>query len=127
MAFTYDPTTNRGKVRLRIGDTNTSDATLQIFTDAEIDAFLTMKSSNVAAAAASACRAIAADSARSAVAWSIPFAASMNKQQVPKYYMDLADKFDIEAMSDAAEYVQNVDDRIDRFGNDQTEYFGDIW
>ena len=37
MAFTYDPTTNRGKVRLGLVDTHRSSS---IFTDVEIDEFL---------------------------------------------------------------------------------------
>lgn len=39
MAFTYDVTSDRGKVRLLITDTDENSA---IFTDDEIDAFLTM-------------------------------------------------------------------------------------
>lgn len=39
MAFTYDPTTDRGKVRLLIQDT---DETYGFYPDADIDAFLTM-------------------------------------------------------------------------------------
>jgi len=39
MAFTYDPTTGRGKVRLLIQDT---DVTYEFYPDAAIDAFLTM-------------------------------------------------------------------------------------
>ena len=41
MAFTYDLTTNRGKVRLKIRDTDDVDATRQLFQDNEIDFFLT--------------------------------------------------------------------------------------
>jgi len=51
MAFTYDPTTSLGQVRLLISDT---DATAAIFEDAEITAFLTLESSNVYLAAAQA-------------------------------------------------------------------------
>ena len=39
MAFTYDLSTNRGKVRLLIQDT---DETYEFYSDAEIDAFLTV-------------------------------------------------------------------------------------
>ena len=48
MAFTYDVTTDRGKVRLLIGDTDAADYQ---FEDAEIDAFLTMASSSLLLAA----------------------------------------------------------------------------
>ena len=48
MAFTYDVTTDRGKVRLLIGDTVDSG---HQFEDAEIDAFLTMANSSLLLAA----------------------------------------------------------------------------
>lgn len=51
MACTYDITTNRGKVRLIIGDTST---TACVFSDAEIDVFLSINSSNINLAAADA-------------------------------------------------------------------------
>ena len=49
--FTYDPTTDRGMVRLLITDTDGSDP---IFSDTEIDAFLTLNSNSVLLAAAQA-------------------------------------------------------------------------
>ena len=61
MAFTYDPTTDRGRVRLQIGDTDTVNADRQLFTDAEIDAFLALNTSIVKLAAADALEAIAAN------------------------------------------------------------------
>ena len=42
MAFSYDPTTDRGKVRLLIGDTDTVNISRQLFADAEIDTFLVL-------------------------------------------------------------------------------------
>lgn len=52
MAWTYDITTDRGKVRFLSTD---SDTTNQVFDDSEIDACLTLAPSNVFAAAALAC------------------------------------------------------------------------
>lgn len=62
MAFTYDGTldTNREKVRLEIGDT---DSTAAQFTDAEIDYFLA-KDASVIGAAILACKALIAKYAR---------------------------------------------------------------
>ena len=57
MACTYDVTTDRGKVRLIIGDTST---TACVFSDAEIDIFLSMNSSNINLASAEALGAWAA-------------------------------------------------------------------
>ena len=57
MAFTYDLTTDIGKVRLLISDT---DATSFHFTDAEIQVFLDMASDSILIAAAFALEAWAA-------------------------------------------------------------------
>lgn len=61
MAATYDTTTDRGKVRLLISDTDTTDA---IFDDAEIDVFLDLRGDDVHLAAATALRAIAGNEAQ---------------------------------------------------------------
>lgn len=58
----YDPTTDAGKVRLLIADT--ADPPDQIFTDAEITAFLDMAGDSIQRAAASGLRSIAASRAR---------------------------------------------------------------
>jgi hypothetical protein len=60
MAFTYDVTTSRGRVRLNIGDTVQASA---IFTDEEIDAFLSMSSGDVFYASAIALLGIASTKA----------------------------------------------------------------
>lgn len=60
MAFTYDVTTDRGKVRMLAADRVQADA---IFDDDEIDAFLSMESSNIRRAAAMALDTIASDQA----------------------------------------------------------------
>lgn len=60
MAFTYDNTTDRGRVRLLISDVDVSDVTRQLFDDSEVDAFLAL-SSGVKRAAALALDTIAAD------------------------------------------------------------------
>lgn len=58
MSFTYDTTTDRGKVRLMCGDTSSDN---QIFSDAEIDAFLSLNDSDLRYSAAQALEAIAAN------------------------------------------------------------------
>lgn len=60
MTFTYDLSTNCGKVRLHIPDT---DSVNQIFSDEEIAAFLTANSSNVLRAAAFAVYTLASNQA----------------------------------------------------------------
>ena len=60
MTFTYDLTTDRGKVRLYAQDTVSANA---IFPDDEIDAFLLANSNDVYASAADALEIIAANQA----------------------------------------------------------------
>lgn len=60
MAFTYDPTTNIGKVRLFIPDRVEQGA---LFTDAEIETFLDLEGDNVWRAAALALETVAGDEA----------------------------------------------------------------
>ena len=60
MAFTYDVTTNIGKVRMMIPDRVEDSA---IFEDGEIQAYLDMNDSNVRRAAAEALETIASDEA----------------------------------------------------------------
>jgi len=60
ITFTYDPTTPLGKTRLYAQDTVTANA---IFTDEELNAFLTINGQNVFLAAADALDIIAANQA----------------------------------------------------------------
>lgn len=60
MAFTYDPATDRGRVRMLTTDRDNDN---QIFQDDEIDAFLDLEGGNIRYAAAMALEAIAADQA----------------------------------------------------------------
>ena len=63
MTVTYDITTNVGKVRLKIGDTDTTN---YIFTDEELGVFLTDQSNSINMAAADASEAWAAKYATNA-------------------------------------------------------------
>jgi hypothetical protein len=60
MAFTFDPTTDRGLVRLLIGDTDSDN---EIYPDASVDAFLSFQGGNVKRAASIALNAMAANEA----------------------------------------------------------------
>lgn len=60
MAFTYDPTSDAGKVRLLCTDTDSSS---QIFSDAEIDAFMALENNQIQRSAALALETIASDKA----------------------------------------------------------------
>lgn len=60
MTFTYDPANSIGKVRMLIPDRVEDDA---VFSDEEIEAYLSMNDSNVRRAAAEALETIASDEA----------------------------------------------------------------
>jgi hypothetical protein len=63
MSFTYDLTTDAGKVRMLIGDTREESPNFPMFDDAEIAAFLTMEGESFKAAAALALETIAGQEA----------------------------------------------------------------
>lgn len=67
MAFTYDLSTDRGKVRLQLGDTS---ASAYVFEDDEIDYFLTT-GGDVDAATARALRVLLTDRAKRAKSFSM--------------------------------------------------------
>lgn len=71
MTTTYDISTNVGKVRLKIGDTNTSDA---VFTDEEIGIFLTNNDDSINLAAAEALE-----------AWAAKYGASADTEKIGDY------------------------------------------
>ena len=69
--MSYDITTDVGKVRLLIGDTDVAN---EVFTDAEINYFLTKNSSNINLAAADALE-----------AWASKYAASPDSEKIGDY------------------------------------------
>lgn len=71
MSLPYDITTNVGKVRLTIGDT---DATDYVFSDAELNYFLTENSNNILLAAADALE-----------AWMAKYATSPDSEKIGDY------------------------------------------
>lgn len=119
MPFTLDSTTDRGKVRLLIGDTDTASELNQIFTDAEIDAFLDLENSEVYPAAAAACQAIAASASRTKVA-------ERAVGEGAEHFRALAVQYRERSVAEPSEEIDSMDYRIDRFGGDAGEYVGDV-
>ena len=126
MAFTYTPgASNRDNVRLLIADTDTVTAANQIFTDAEIDAFLSLESNDVYGSAASACSSIAASTGRSAIAWK-SMKSSMDMKDVPKHFKDLAKMYREKSVAGSPwEEVDSLEYGVGPFGGDRSEYVGD--
>lgn len=125
MSFTYDPTTARGRVRLLLSDTDASDSTKQIFTDAEIDAFLAMEGNELYAAAAAACESLAANTARSAILMRLEKLLAIDRKEIPKHFRELAMMYRKRSVSAPAEEIDSMDYNISPFGRDLSEYVGD--
>ncbi len=123
--FTYDPTTSRGRVRLLLADTDTANANLQIFSDAEIDAFLSLEGGEVYAAAAAGAESIAASKSKSAIAWEA-LETDLDLRDVPKRYLELAKTWRQRAVSgEPWEEVDTLDYGVTAFGRDVSEYIGE--
>lgn len=125
MAFTYDPTTDRGKVRLNVMDTTSSTS---YFTDADIDAFLEQNSDSIWLASADACRSLAAKFITSGFLLEMPGALKIDKKRIPEFYMNLSREYQrrAEGSSDTIrEFFDSYDLNYDDLGIDNSEYVGD--
>ena len=125
MAFTYDSTTARGRVRLLVSDTDTATAANQIFDDDEIDAFLALENNEVYAAAAAACESLAANTARSAMRMKLERLLEIDRKDVPVHFRELAKMYRERSVSAPAEEIDSMDYNVSPFGRDQSEYVGD--
>ena len=130
MSYSYVLSTDRGRVRLLIKDTTTqgspSQGTHYVFSDVEIDAFLLLNSEDVWAAAADACCTLAADQILGALRLKLS-GFEIDREQIPKYWMSLADNYEKKSREGGVtEFVDSFDHDISDFGEDDTEYVGDI-
>ena len=130
MAFTYDPATSRGQVRLLVFDTTSGSSGTSKFSDADIDAFLEINSDSIWLAASDAARSLAAEAIPSAFDLEIGNGAiEIDKRKIAAYWIGLAEKYELRASSSAdqtVEYTDSYDLTIDRIGIDRSEYVGDI-
>lgn len=126
MAFTYNPATDRGRVRLLISDTDDVTAANQIFTDAEIDAHLDLGDSEVYQAAANACRSLAALATRTAFSIKVEKVLGIDRKAQPGHWRDLAAQYEEKAHALPVEEWDAFDFDVGAFGVDRSEYIGDI-
>lgn len=118
--MSYDLTTDRGKVRLLIQDTAST-----IFTDTEVDSFLTMAENQVPAAAGMALRAIAANKALLAK-YKQAGKYSEDTRQIYKALMELAERVESgAAVPHEAHIEQTFGDVNDPLGGKQEREFLD--
>jgi len=130
MSFSYDVSTDRGKVRLYVQDTTGGSSGTSVFSDADIDAFLEINNDSVWLASADGCRARAAAAIPSAFDLEIGNGAiEIDKRKIAAYWIGLAEKYEARASSSAdqiVEFIDSFDLRIDGIGIDRSEYVGDI-
>ena len=113
----YNVSSNEGKVRLIIADTQSPFT----FDDVEITAFLSLWSSDIQLAAAQALRTVATSKAKMAIYYSVN-GFSMDRRSVAKTLLDIADKLETRALSTPFEYESVLEDFIDSTGRDRGNY-----
>ena len=127
---TYDETlpTDKDKVRALIPDTVPGD---YLISDAQILLTLTLYSDNVIRATAECCGIIAADLARYEETKAITVGGniSVTASQASKMFKERQKTLDERASGiDSAYYdVSAFDYYVDKYGNDGSEYWGDIY
>lgn len=126
MSFSYNtnsPTSTTDKIRLLIGDTNEVD---HLFEDEELTVFSTLADGEVLSAAALACRSIAIDTAKQAIAYRmLSDSVEIDKTKVPKYFMDLADKLESKLGTEPVHYIDSMEIGVNWAGIDISEYYED--
>lgn len=127
MAFTYDPSTDRGKVRRNIGDKDTSNSDNQMFDDSEIDSFLDSANQDVQLATAYALRAMAADPSLRAIKYRMMSTDGfeIDKTQMAAELRESAKDWERRAEQGPVEEIDSQDYEVGLFGGDGSEYVGD--
>lgn len=126
MAFTFDATTARGRVRLLLSDTDTAVANNQIFPDDEIDAFLAIENQEIYAAAAAGCESLSAMSARSAIRIKLERLLEIDRKEQPRHFRMLAEQYRKRSQAEPTEEIDSMEYIVDSFGEDDSEYVGDV-
>lgn len=118
MAHTYEVSTSRGQVRLLLDDTTTGSWT---WVDTEIDAFLSMASSNVFKATALGWRNVAA-SFKKLVTSRFFGEVYIDPSSARKAALAMAQEYEELAMQDTELQVTQLQQKIDYYGRIRTEY-----
>jgi hypothetical protein len=123
MAFTYDASNNTVRNRLRnlLSDT---DSVNYIFSDDELDLFLSQSGNDEFYAASYACLAIAANKSLQAMIFSLHNRdLHIDKKSIPKFFLELSNRYkDAGSAKTLVEYLDSVAEDIDDYGRDLGEY-----
>ena len=110
MSFSYDVSTDLGKVRLYVHDN--TDGVYQVdydFSDADVLAILEQEGDSIWLSAAACCRILAVKATPTAYLLRIPGAIELDKKQVAKIYNGLADALERRATTGPDTIVEYVD------------------
>ncbi len=127
MAFSYDTALSTARDRVRFYTTDTVAASA-VFSNEEIDGLLAVYDELLAAAHALRNRAVyfAARAISFSVGAGNNDSIRVDRRSLPKFYMELADTLEKQAMTTPAEAIDSVSFCIDSFGRDHSEYIGDL-
>ncbi len=127
MSFSYDATLSSARDRVRFHTTDTVQASA-VFSNEEIDGLLSIYTDELVAAAW-ALRNRAVYFAARAISFSIGAGNNdsirVDRRVLPKFYMELADMLEQQAIATPGEFIDSVAFRVDDFGRDQSEYVGE--
>jgi hypothetical protein len=129
MSFSYDPAspTTRDKLRLLCGDTKSINNN-HFLEDVDYDLHIVMES-NLLLAAANCCDSIALKFAdqESSYNLGVSGSVSVSKQSMSRIFQDRAKKLREEAFKeDTVLDINSFDNLVDEFGQDLSEYVGDV-
>jgi hypothetical protein len=121
--FTYNDTTPgiRDKLRTIIGDNDGDD---YIFSNEELDIFLTRNGNGLERSAADACRAIAFSATKQAVIVKL-LDTQIDRSEIPRIYLQMANTFERQERNVPIEYWDSFAYDVDCIGQDRSEYVGD--
>lgn len=122
MAFTYDNTTSRGRVRLLISDTDSNNP---LFDDSEIDAFLSLGANDVYDAGAIAFETVARSRAKLLKAMQMaPF---RSEQHAIKDMLEAAESLRQAKMKLGGIQVGAIETTDEHFESHRPEWIGQTW
>ena len=129
MAYTYSPTTDRGKVRFLIRDVSNESSpaigTDYLFSDATIDGMLELNDNDIWLTAADGCRMRAGEKSDSAIAVDLS-GLKVDLKKPPEYWLRLAQVYEKRSSGDVVEYVDSFLHSISFAGEDESEYVGSL-
>ena len=121
-SYKYDSPDSGDKVRLLLSDTNPDS---YIFHDEEITTFVAM-AGTVEGGAALACRAIAVDTAKQAIAFrALSDSVEIDRTKIPAYFIALAEKLESGLYNYPIEGVTSIEGGVNVFGQNTYEMVDD--